>query len=512
MPLPAPRVRRPTALASAAASLAGLLAPIAAFVVAAPKVVEGLGRERFGVLMVVVAVTTLVTSMDLGLGAGGVRLVARASGKGDMVAVAEVVREVFTVFVGLAILVAGAGLALADPLAALLFPSASLPSAETRQVVALAAVLAAVAFVGAGTAVLPRGMEAMPFVSALQGLYSTAIWLGAWGLVAFGQGLVAILGWLVVTNLLLALAFAAWGLYHCPGTSFRPTRKLAHLRDAIGFNAFAFAAQINAALVNNLDKLLISSVLGPVSVAHYSLVSNIAAKLPMVAAALAAFVYPRAAHLSTADANAPIQDLYVRVSRYLTLALAPLTVLMLLLAQPALQLWMGDAFRREMAWPALVLVAAYAIAAVSVVPSLVFNALGNSRVGALFSGIAVLLTAAGSLALIAPLGVLGVALGVLIGMLQGVVYAGLLERSLGLGWFRSRRRFLVQVSVCLAAQALVLFALRGFVSGWASLAAIGALGGCTFFAAWIAFGFASADDRALVQRLAQASWLRKSSS
>ena len=487
-----------------------MVAPIAVFVVAAPRVVDGLGKERFGVLMVVLAVTTLVTSMDLGLGAGGVRLVARASGKGDMVAAAELVREVFTVFAGLALLVAGAGFVLSGTLATLLFPTTTLPPAEVRHVVALGALLAAVAFVGAGTAVLPRGLEAMPFVSAVQGLYSVAVWLGAWGVVAQGWGLVAILVWLVAANMVMALAFAAWGLYHCPGTSFRPTRRLAHLRDAVAFNAFAFGAQINSALVNNLDKLLISFVLGPVSVAHYSLVSNLAAKLPMVAAALASFVYPRAAHLSIADENAPIQDLYLRVSRYLTLLLAPLAMLMLVLATPALVLWMGEAFAREMGWATVVLVAAYAIATVSVVPSLIFNAMGNSRIGAVFSGIAVLLTAVGSIALIAPLGVLGVALGVLIGMLQSVVYAGLLEQGLGLGWFRSRRRFLVQVAVCLAAEAIVLLLFRGFVSGLASLVAIAAFGGSTFFAAWMALGFATADDRALVQGMVQRSWFGKS--
>jgi O-antigen/teichoic acid export membrane protein len=498
-------------LSSAAASLCGLVAPIVVFLVAAPRVVDELGKERFGVLMVVLAVTTLLTSMDLGLGAGGVRLVARASGRRDMVAAAELVREVFTVFAGLALLVAGAGFVLSGPLAALLFPTTSLPPAEVRQVVALGALLAAVGFVAAGTAVLPRGLEAMPFVSAVQGLYSVSVWLGAWGLVARGRGLSAILVWLAAANLIMALAFAAWGLYHCPGTSFRPTRRLTHLRGAIAFNTFAFGAQINAALVNNIDKLLISFVLGPVSVAHYSLVSNLAAKLPMVAAALAAFVYPRAAHLSSADANAPIQDLYLRVSRYLTLMLAPLVMLMLVLAPPALGLWMGADFAREMAGPTLVLVAAYAIATVSVVPSLIFNAMGNSRIGALFSAIAVLLTASGSVALIVPFGILGVALGVLIGMLQGVVYAGLLERSLGLGWFRSRRRFLVQVALCLAAEAIVLLLLRGFVSGLPSLAAIGALGGCTFFAAWVALGFTTLEDRALVQRMVQSSWVRKSS-
>jgi O-antigen/teichoic acid export membrane protein len=498
-------------LASAAASLAGLVAPIAVFVIAAPKVVEGLGKERFGVLMVVIAVTTLVTSMDLGLGAGGVRLVARASGKGDMVAATELVREVFTVFSGLALLVAGAGFVLSGPLATLLFPTTSLPSAEVRHVVALGALLAAVAFVGAGTAVLPRGLEAMPFVSAVQGVNSVGLWLGAWGLVALGWGLVAILVWLIVANMAVALAFAAWGLYHCPATSFRPTRRLAHLRGAVAFNAFAFVAQINAAVMYNLDKLLISAVLGPVSVANYSLVSNIAAKLPMVASALAAFVYPRASHLSIGAASAPIQELYVKVSRYLMLVLAPPLAVLVVCAEPALRLWMGEAFAREMTGVTIVLLAAFAIAALSVVPSLVFNALGNSRIGALFSGIGVLLTVAGTLALIRPLGILGVAFGMLIGMLQAIVYAGLLERSLGLGWFRSRRRFLVQVAACVAAEAIVLLLVRGFVSGWASLIAIGALGGGTFFAAWVALGFTTADDRALVQRMVQRSWFRRSS-
>jgi O-antigen/teichoic acid export membrane protein len=461
--------------------------------------------------MVVLAVTTLLTSMDLGLGAGGVRLVARASGRRDMVAAAELVREVFTVFAGLALLVAGAGFVLSGPLAALLFPTTSLPPAEVRQVVALGALLAAVGFVAAGTAVLPRGLEAMPFVSAVQGLYSVSVWLGAWGLVARGWGLAAILVWLAAANLIMALAFAAWGLYHCPGTSFRPTRRLTHLRGAIAFNTFAFGAQINAAVMYNLDKLLISYVLGPVSVANYSLVSNIAAKLPIVASALASFVYPRASHLSIGDANEPIQDLYVHVSRYLMLVLAPPLVVLIMLAEPVLRTWMGEGFAREMTTVTVVLLCAFAIATLSVVPSLVFNAMGNSRIGALFSGIGVLVTAVGTLALITPLGILGVALGVLIGMLQAIVYAGLLERSLGLGWFRRRRRFLAQVAVCLAAEAIVLLMLRGFVSGWASLVAIGALGGCTFFAAWVALGFTTPEDRALVQRMVQSSWVRKSS-
>jgi O-antigen/teichoic acid export membrane protein len=485
--------------------------PIAAFVVAAPRVLEGLGKERFGVLMVVVAMTALVASMDFGLGAGGVRLIARASGKRDPAAVSELVREVFSAYAVLALAVWGAALFLAGPVSALLFSETSLPPAELRQVVQLGGFLAAVGFVGAGTSVLARGMEAMPFISAVQGVYSTAIWLGAWALVAHGFGLVGILLWILSTSVVVALAFAAWGLYHCPGTSFRPTRRWTHLRGAVSFNTFAFAAQINAAAINNLDKLLISFVLGPVSVANYSLVANVATKLPLVAGAVASFVYPRAANLSIGEGNLAIRELYVKVSRYLTLILAPLAVLCILLTEPALSLWMGEAFAREMVWVAVVLLAGFSIATVSVVPSLVFNAMGNSRIGALFSGIAVLLTAVASLALIGPLGTLGVALGVMIGMLQGVVYAGLLEQSLGLGWFRSRRRFLAQVAVCLAAEAIVVALLQGYVAGWAGLLGVAAAGWLVFVAAWILLGFSTADDRALVQRMAGASWLRRPS-
>jgi len=485
--------------------------PIAAFVVAAPRVVDGLGKEHFGVLMVVVAMTALLSSMDLGLGAGAVRLIARASGERDLIAVSEVVREVFTAFAGLALLVAGAAWFLAGPIATLLFSDTSLAPAEVRHVVRLGGLLAAVGFVGAGASVLARGMEAIPFVSAVQGVYSTAIWLGAWALVTHGYGLTGILLWLLAMSAVGALVFAAWGLYHCPGTSFRPTRRWRHLRGALSFNAFAFASQLNAAAINNLDKLLISLVLGPVAVANYSLVANVAAKLPLVAGAIASFVYPRAAALCIGEGNEAIRMLYVQVSRYLTLILAPLTVVGILLTEHALRLWIGDEFAHDMNRVAVVLFAAFSIATVSVVPSLIFNAMGNSRIGAVFSGIAVLLTAVISLVLIGRWGILGVAVGVLIGMLQGVVYAGLLERSLGLGWFLSRRRFLVQVAICLAAEAIAILLLRDLAAEWTGLIGVALLGCFFFFGAWVLLGFATVDDRALVHRIVSLSWLRKPS-
>jgi hypothetical protein len=93
-------------------------------------------------------------------------------------------------------------------------------------------------------------------------------------------------------------------------------------------------------------------------------------------------------------------------------------------------------------------------------------------------------------------------------MAQAIVYAGMLEAHLGLGWFKARRGFYLVVMGIVTGQFLVLYAVWPLIGGWGSLLLAGAGGYAFFYLAWWAFGLLSPEDKRVLGELSGL-WQRK---
>jgi len=173
-----------------------------------------------------------------------------------------------------------------------------------------------------------------------------------------------------------------------------------------------------------------------------------------------------------------------------------------------LAIWLGPAFAAQAAPLLQVLCFGYVVAVLSVVPSQIFNGIGNARIGALFATAGTLINVGGCVILLPLFGMMGAAAASLLGMLQAVVYAGALEAHLGLGWFKARRGFYLSVLGVIAGQFLALYAMRPLVGGWVSLLLVGTGGYAVFHLAWRALGLLSADDKKVLGELSGL-WRRK---
>jgi O-antigen/teichoic acid export membrane protein len=488
-------------LASGTSSLIGLAAPLLTFFFATPFLVHRLGAGTYGALMLCLSITSLLGSLDFGLSAGGVRAQGNALHHSDTSAVIRLHQELWSLFLylGLALMTI---VWIASPQIVRLIEmdQAATPS-EAVIAVRIASVSLLIALLTAAVSILPRALEQFPSIVMIQVVSGIAFWGGAVALVISGYGLIAVLLWGLAVSSLVLIRFIAWSDRLVPHLKWRPCLHLYMTKTLIGYSLYAFFGQLSSAFTYHADKFLIAYFLGPAPVAYYAVAVNVANKLLSLVASLTAFVFPRAVRFHAASDLAAIREFYLRASRFTLLVLVPLLAPAVILAPQLLKLWLGEEFARVANSLLQVLLVAYAIGALSVVPSQIYNAMGNSRVGAIFAGTGAVLNVALCVVLIPWLGVKGAAIASLVGMLQAIVYVVLLERSLGLDWLSRPMGFFGRLAVVVGVQAGLLFVLRGWISGWMGLLIVGGLGWTLFYGLWFLARFADREDYEMANRL-----------
>ncbi|MDQ3194818.1 MAG: oligosaccharide flippase family protein, partial [Pseudomonadota bacterium] len=356
-------------------------------------------------------------------------------------------------------------------------------------------------FVGAGLSLLPRALERFPTITLIQVASNIAMWGGAVLLIVFGYGLVQVMWWIATLTIIVCLLYAAWNRRLLPELTWRPTSRFGESKKIFSYSAYAFLAQATSMVTYHADRLLIAYFLGPAAVAFYAVAANLASKLLSVAAALTSFVFPRAITLASGSERGAIVALYLRASRFTLLAIFPIAMPVIWLAPEFLTLWLGKEFALHAAVLLQILTAAYCIAVMSVAASQVYNGLGNSRIGAAYAATGSLINLALCGLLIPRFGTTGATIAVLAGMLQAILYAGSLERHLGLGWFGGQRKLYLQLALAMVGQSLLLYLSRSGVNGWFSLVAIGGGAWIAFYLTWAVCGFLNNDDKAVLSRL-----------
>jgi O-antigen/teichoic acid export membrane protein len=251
-----------------------------------------LGQERFGVMSTITSFAALLTFLDLGIGNGLVSQVARlrAAGHKDVLAL-QVGSAIFILsIVGLIVSVVLTGLSLTMPLEWVFRSAAPDTISEARSTLAVFAILfgfsiplGAVQRVFAG---LQEGYTATLISSALSlsGLLILHLlpFVGA-GMPSF---LVATYGIQVLAGAVMLCILFKRKLVRRPGRADLSRR---HTKSLLATGGLFFVLQIGAIVTTGIDNVLISSMLGPASVAAYVVVQRM---FMLVTAPIAMFNSP----------------------------------------------------------------------------------------------------------------------------------------------------------------------------------------------------------------------------
>jgi O-antigen/teichoic acid export membrane protein len=482
-------------------SAAAFAYPTVLTLIVLPVVLREIGPEAYGIFALATVFVGFLGLLALGTGPAVVKFVSEHSARDEADAVNEVVGTGILIYGAAGICGLGVALAAAEFLLEPAFGLFGSALADARFV-----------FVVAGVGfffTMPRTvLTAIP--QALQRYDVSTMLTLALATVTAGGFMIAVLaGWGVRGLIVVAageqvagtFAFAVASRWLVPTLRLRPRLRRSSLRRMWSFSVYTFAGNVSGLLLFHLGKLLLGALGTVTMVTYYAVPGSIAQRLHAAAVGLTSVTLPATSALEARGESERVRRLYVRATRLSTLLLASIALPMILLADPLLSAWIGQALAAESANVLRLLAVAYAFLGVAAAPYFIALGADRARSTAVASGAMAALNVPLALMLIPRAGATGAAAAFLLSTLPILVFIGYVERGV-LGLRRSPWGATgVRVGVPLALQVAACVALEPFADRPAAVLAILLLVIPLPSVAYFALRTAPEEDRELVARV-----------
>lgn len=476
--------KRRIAINTAAMGLSQVVT-VAVSLIFLPLLVRAFGLATYGVFMLSVTVAGYTYLLDLGIGVQVVRMVAERLTGQDGEGVPGVVASAAVLF-AMAGVVAAAAMIVVGVVAGVLF----------RVTPAQADLLRSLLWIGAA-----YQLWYWPASTARHALggyqrYGALAWTTIASTTLYAASIVYVLvsgrGPVALTVLNVAAGAAVslvtmWLLWRSVRrASGRFSPSVSTMRGMLRSGLPVFLVQV-AHTVNrqHTDRLILGIVVGPAAVALYEIAAKVSALVSQAGDLVVSAILPVAAGLSVKGERANIRALFVRGAKYTSVLVAPVTVVLLLIAQPFIRAWFGPGFSASVPVAQALLLAQLLVPLYLIGDSILIGMDRFSR----WTPWALTLAAVNlvaSVLLVLRFGLVGVALGTLLAyVLEFPVYGRMLTRETGVGFVAWLRASMLPTYPLLAVPAVVCLAglqtgLRTSIPG---LAAIGAVAVTAYWAA-----------------------------
>lgn len=398
---------------NAAYNLVGQALPLAVGLVAIPFAARYLGTERFGVLGLVWALIGSFGLLDLGLGRATTKYVATALARNEHVTLGPVAALSVLVQTVLGLLGA-AVLALLTPW--LVERALSVPTALQSEVRACFLVVALsiplVSFSTSLRAILEAALR-FDIVNLVRTPMAALMFAVPAIVAAAGGGLVAITVVLLVVRLLAVLAWAQAIRRVLPGVHWAPRPSWQSFRPLAVYGAWTAISNAIAPALAYLERFLLASFAGIAALGYYTAPAEAVMRLLIVPGALAGALFPAISATDVEGAaakGASAERLALTSLRYLAAILAPIALLLIVLAHPLLRIWLGPEYAAQGGGAFAILAAGVFINGLAFVPTAYLYGRGRPDVPAKFHVGELLLYGLAGWLLIRNFGITGAAL------------------------------------------------------------------------------------------------------
>jgi O-antigen/teichoic acid export membrane protein len=455
-------IARRVAIGGATNSLGKAIA-LGTWFVLTPFILGRLGPVSYGVWVLVGSIGAYGYLLDLGVAGAVVKYVAEFRARGDWAQAHAVVAAAWRVYAVLGVVASllGVVVAVVVPVVLNIPPS---NRAETFWSILLTGVTIglALAFMPATAAL--RGLQRFDLYNVVV-TSGTLLTAGATvAVLAAGGGLVGMVAVSVPITLVMQLVSVALVRRAAPELDFgwRGAWR-GELTRITKFSGASFALNISGALQTRTDEVVIAAFRPVALVTPYALARRLAEIAPLVTDQFIKVLLPLSSELDAVRDAAQLRSVFV-VSTRLTLGvLVPASVVLIMFGAPILTAWVGPAYAASAPLVTILTIAALFRGASWPAATLLQGMARHHRIAVLSigSGVANLVL---SIALVQPLGVVGVAYGTLIPTaIETMLVLPYGLRVVGAGLGEGLRQIALPPLVAAVPMALVLYALRGWM-------------------------------------------------
>lgn len=438
---------------------------VAIWLILTPYIIDKLGKEAFGLWSLIFSVVGFLGLMDMGFGTGVVKFTAQSKGAGDTDGRNRIVSTIGAVLVCLALI----SLVLVALLAGWFNAIFHIPPEQAGTSLTLLWIISARSLFLA----LPLGLfrsllfgeQRLDLINLAAGgslvLYGLACMLA----LSAGMGLVAV-AWISLASMLLEHAlYIVLAFKKVPGLKLGISLVEGNrLKEAASFGLAASLINVASIILLRTDPVIIKLYLPLSAVALYAIALKISENTVVLTKQFVNVLAPLAAELGGSGDKEKLRFLLVNCVKFAMAPAMMLTVGSVLLGKQALVFWVGSDFAG--AYPVLViLMIAVTISIPQMTAANVLVMTGGHKFAAKAAMVSVAINLAASLALVVPLGMIGVALATLLATL--VVDLGVVLRRALRDHQVSLAVFARRVGSAVLVPALAQLALTWAVLRWA---------------------------------------------
>lgn len=390
------------------------LLQLAASFVFMPLLIRDFGLANYGVFLLASSVSVYLSLFDFGVSPTVTKYAAEYKARDESDELARLVSNAVAYYAAIGIVVAVL-LLLFSQYGIWVFKLGPVDVALARLLFVISAAIALLAWpLSVGMSLL-AGLERYDLSARVGGWIVLGNMVVTAAVVYAGEGPAVLLAALGAVG--IAGAAAACALAYRELGAVRLSVKLVNrktLAVIFGFSWILFVIQI-ATLAGDqqTDRLVLAVFSGAAAVGIYEAVAKLNGLVSLLAGLPTAALMPAASHLDAQSRLPQLRELYLRGTKYTAAFVLPITVGLIVLAQPLLLTWLGPQFAANSV-SAQVFLLVWLVFPNLAVAFAIFVGTGRLHFLLAFTSVHAVLNLALTLLLVRPLGVLGVVLGTVI--------------------------------------------------------------------------------------------------
>lgn len=324
-----------------------------------PVYIRYMGIEAWGLVGLMSMLQAWLTLLDMGLTPTLSREMARfQAGAHSAQSIRDLLRSLEVIYGGVAIAVVVIVWLIAPWMSVHWLSAAQLSPASVAQAIGIMGLVLAARMVEQIYRGAIQGLQRQVWLNGAQSVMATLRWAGAVGVLAWvDSSIEAFFLWQGLVSL-LTMAILVRQTYHWLPRRVHPARfDLAAIVRIRSFAGGMAATTLLALMLTQVDKLLLSKLVSLEDFGYYTLAASAAGALYFLVAPMVNAVSPHLTELVAKSEQEMLVDTYHRASQWLAAVLIPAALMMVVFAEPLLQVWTGNASLAQQAAPLLALLA-----------------------------------------------------------------------------------------------------------------------------------------------------------
>lgn len=353
------------------------------YIIATPLLVAKLNLNQYGILMLSNSVSGVIGVLNFGTNDATVKYVSLYRGRNDETGIVNCIKSTFTINLVLSTVIITLGLILAPFLVNHVFKI----NLEDTSTAILALQIGIFGFglktvTGVFNAAI-RGFERYDITTKINITSATVMMVLSVIIAYLGYGVAAIL----LSNLMvigLTLVFSVIIVKRFVNNfSLVPTINKSAIREVLNFGFFSWLQSVAAIIFSQADRLIIASLLGTTALSIYSIALQVAQQVHSLVGSSLAFLFPMISSQNEVNGGSNLKNIYKKALIFSVIFSIAIAAPLLIGSKLLLTLWMGADFAKQSYELVNLLIIAYFLLALSVVPYYMLLGIGEVRFASL---------------------------------------------------------------------------------------------------------------------------------